>query len=226
VALAPTFLLTLILNAKTSPHPHPPSPNKSNNHPTTAHARLLLAEGLLPTLYTSAFKEASEASNLQASFRSRGRHLLLQPRDLERMASAVRPPPVPPPPTAVPHAAGVNTGLAPPRTAASDGLPRSLLLRAAESLPGRLFAAVGGVDGSHFSFGGSSGRRRSSGGAGGEPRRRAPQLLPNIERCGDCHTCQNLSLKKACVRNKVRMSPGWGGGLGCALGGYGIYCTC
>jgi hypothetical protein len=162
-----------------------------------------MAHSLLPEpkLYLASLADAIETYKLQGSLRHRGRHLLLQQRDLERMVEDVRPPPIPPPPTA--PAAHAASGLQPYRSAAPPSalaLQRKLLMQSAQSLPGRLFT-VGSLGGGGGSMGRSGGGVRSGGGSGTHTRQ--TPVLPNIQRCGECRTCMNRSLKKACIRNKV-----------------------
>ncbi|KIZ05418.1 hypothetical protein MNEG_2539 [Monoraphidium neglectum] len=157
-----------------------------------AHARLLQAEGLLPRTYPAALAEAVGAAKLQGGFRGRGKHLLMKPADLARMVSGARPPPLPEAPSAglaLLDAARLQLAAAARRDA--------LLLRAAQQAPllPRLFAPQ--------AAGGGSGGGRAAGGAGSGGLTRAPQVLPNIQRCGECRTCLNRQLKKACLRNKL-----------------------
>lgn len=42
------------------------------------------------------------------------------------------------------------------------------------------------------------------------PPSRAPQVLPNMQRCGMCETCTHLKAKRACLRNQVGVTGGRG----------------
>lgn len=158
-------------------------------------------EGLLPKLYTPALIEAMEAWKLQGSCRNQGRGLLMSPSDLARKLSTVRPPPLLQPSTAA-AAAAAAAASAPNwhnqyrSWAASAAVPGALAVYANGG--GSLAARGGG------GLGGAGGGGAGLFGGGGAPGQRAPQLLPNIQRCGECRTCLNRHLKKACLRNKVR----------------------
>jgi hypothetical protein len=177
--------------------------------PPIGHARLLQAEGLLPGLYPAALAEALSAARVLGTHKGRGKSLLMDTADLRRAAAAVRPAPLPGPPAAAFLRAPLlaRSAFAPAAAVAASGIVEgsgvgARVLEGSGSLPTRLFAPTGLLGSGGGGGGGGSGRSRSSSFPHGH---RSAAVLPNIQRCGECRTCLNRSLKKACIRNKVRL---------------------